>query len=97
MVKLGLYVRLEAKAGKEKEVEKFLKDGLEIVYEEPDTITWYALKLGPKTYAIFDTFEDEEGRSRHLSGKVAAALMSKADELLETPPSIQKLEIMANK
>jgi len=97
MVKVALLVRLEAKAGKEAEVEKFLNGGLSIVEEEPATITWYALKLGPSTFGIFDTFPDENGRQAHLSGKVAAALMAKASELLSQPPQIEQVEILAAK
>lgn len=97
MVKVALLVRLEAKAGKEEEVEKFLKSGLSIVEEEPATITWYAIKLGPSTFGIFDTFPDENGRQAHLSGKVAAALMAKASELLSQPPQIEQVEILAAK
>jgi quinol monooxygenase YgiN len=97
MVKVALYVHLEAKPGKEAEVEKFLNSGLPIVEEEPATITWYAIKLGPSTYGIFDTFPDENGRQAHLSGKVAAALMAKASELLSEPPQIQQVEILAAK
>jgi quinol monooxygenase YgiN len=97
MVKVALLVRLEAKAGKEAEVEKFLKDGLAIVEEEPATITWYAIKLGPSTFGIFDTFPDEKGRQAHLSGKVAAALMAKASDLLSQPPQIEQVEILAAK
>jgi len=97
MVKVALLVRLEAKAGKEEEVEKFLKSGLSIVEGEPATITWYAIKLGPSTFGIFDTFPDENGRQAHLSGKVAAALMAKASELLSQPPQIEQVEILAAK
>jgi quinol monooxygenase YgiN len=97
MVKLALLVRLEAKSGKEAEVEKFLNSGLPIVEEEPATITWYAIKLGPSTYGIFDTFPDENGRQAHLSGKVAAALMAKASELFSEPPQIQQVEVLAAK
>jgi quinol monooxygenase YgiN len=97
MVKLALLVRLEAKPGKEAEVEKFLNSGLPIVEEEPATITWYAIKLGPSTYGIFDTFPDENGRQAHLSGKVAAALMAKAPELFSEPPQIHQVEVLAAK
>ncbi len=97
MVKVALLVRLEAKAGKEAEVENFLKSGLSIVEEEPATITWYAIKLGPSTFGIFDSFPDENGRQAHLSGKVAAALMAKASELLSQPPQIEQVEILAAK
>lgn len=96
-VRTALWVRLDAKPGKEEEVADFLKGGLSIVQGEPATITWYALKLGPSTYGIFDTFPDDAGRDAHLSGKVAEALMAKAPELLLTPPQIDKVEVLAAK
>ena len=82
MVKTALFVRLEAKPGKETEVENFLRGGLPIVQEEPATTAWFAIRFGPATFGIFDAFTDEAGRQAHLSGKVAAALMAKAPELL---------------
>lgn len=97
MVKTALFVRLEAKPGKEKEVEDFLLGGLPWVQEEPATTAWFGLRLGPSTFGIFDAFPNEEGRQAHLSGKVAAALMAKADELFATPPSIAKLDVLASK
>ena len=97
MVKLALYVRLEAKPGKEKEVEAFLLGGLPLVEQEPATTAWFGLKLGPSTFGIFDAFPDEAGRDAHLNGKVAAALMAKAGELLASPPSIQKVDVLAAK
>lgn len=96
-VKVALWVMLQAKPGKEKEVEQFLKSGLEIVQGEPATITWYALQLGPSTFGIFDTFPDDAGRQAHLTGRVAAALMAKAGELLSQPPKIEKVDILAAK
>ena len=86
MVKVGLYVKLEAKPGKEDEVEQFLKDGLPIVQEEPDTVAWFAIRLGPSTYGIFDVFSDESGRQAHLSGQVAAAIMEKSPDSTCKPP-----------
>lgn len=97
MVKLALYVRLEAKPGKEKDVEAFLLSGLPLVEDEPATTAWFGLKLGPSAYAIFDAFPDEAGRDAHLNGKVAAALMAKAGELFATPPSIHKIDVLASK
>jgi len=97
MVKLALLVRLEAKPGKEAEVESFLKSGLAIVQEEPATTDWFALRLGPSTFGIFDTFADESGRNAHLNGRVAAALMAKAGDLLSKPPVIEKVDILAAK
>ncbi len=97
MVKLALYVRLEAKPGKEKDVEQFLRSGLSLVNEEPATTAWFGLRLGPSTFGIFDAFPDEDGRQAHLSGKVAAALMARADELFSKPPSIEKVDVLAAK
>jgi len=97
MVKVALFVRLEAKPGKEGEVENFLRGGLQIVQGEPATIAWFAIRLGPSTFGIFDAFPDEAGRQAHLSGKVAAALMAKAPELLAQPPAIEKVDVLAAK
>ncbi|MFL6232507.1 MAG: putative quinol monooxygenase [Thermoanaerobaculia bacterium] len=97
MVKLALYVRLEAKPGKEQEVADFLRSGLPLVEEEPATVAWFGIQMGPSTFGIFDAFNDEEGRQAHLSGKVAAALMAKAGDLLAQPPSIAKVDVLAAK
>ena len=97
MVKVALFVRLEAKPGKEADVEKFLLGGLPIVQKEPATTTWYDIKLGPSTFGIFDTFPGEAGRQTHLSGKVAAALIAKAPELFAQPPAIEKVDVLAAK
>src|SRR6266436_581764 len=95
--RVALFVRLEAKAGKEAELEKFLRGGLALVQQEPATTAWFGIRLGPSTFGIFDTFPDEAGRQAHLSGEVAKALMSKASELLAEPPSIEKVDILAAK
>jgi quinol monooxygenase YgiN len=97
MVKVALFVRLEAKPGKEAEVESFLRGGLAVVREEPATTAWFAIRLGPSTFGIFDAFPDEVGRQAHLSGRVAAALMAKAPELLAQPPAIEKVDVLAAK
>ena len=96
-VKEALWVLLQAKPGKEKDLENFLSGALPLVNAEPATITWYALRLGPGTFGIFDTFPDEAGRQAHLQGKVAAALMAKAPELLAKAPSIEKVSVLAAK
>jgi quinol monooxygenase YgiN len=97
MVAVALLVRLEAKPGKESDVESFLRGGLSIVQEEPATTAWFAIRMGPSTFGIFDAFPDEKGRQAHLSGKVAAALKEKASELLSEPPVIEKVEVLAAK
>jgi quinol monooxygenase YgiN len=96
-VTVALLVKLEAKPGKEAEVEAFLLSGLPIVQEEPATLAWFGIRLGPSTFGIFDAFQDDAGRQAHLSGKVAAALMAKAPELFATPPVIEKVDVLAAK
>jgi len=97
MIKTALLVRMEARPGKEAEVEGFLRDGLPVVQEEPATTTWFAIRFGPSTFGIFDAFPDEAGRQAHLSGRIAAALMDKASELLMEPPVIEKIDVIAAK
>src|ERR1700682_2354655 len=97
MSKLALYVPLEPKPGKEKEVAEFLKSALPLVNAEPGTVTWFAIQEGPSSFAIFDTFYDEACRDAHLNGKVAAALMAKAGELLANPPAFHKIAVLADK
>lgn len=97
MVSVGLFVRMQAKPGKETDVENFLRGGLSLVQEEPATVAWFGIRLGPSTFGIFDAFPDEAGRQAHLSGKVAAALMEKAPELFERPPTIEKIDVLADK
>lgn len=97
MVKVALLVRLEAKPGKEAEVESFLKSGLSLVEQEPATVAWFGIRLGPSTFGIFDAFPDESGRQAHLAGQVAAALMAKAADLFSQPPVIEKVDILAAK
>jgi quinol monooxygenase YgiN len=96
-VRVALWVRLDAKPGKEAEVESFLRSGLAIVEQEPATIAWFAIRMGASTFGIFDAFPDEAGRQAHLTGRVAAALMAKASELLSKPPSIEKIDLIAAK
>jgi quinol monooxygenase YgiN len=97
MVTVGLWVKLEAKPGREAEVQAFLESGQAIVEEEPATIAWFAVRLAPTTFAIFDAFPDEAGRQAHLSGKVAAALMASAPDLLAVDPSIEMVDVLASK
>ena len=94
---VGLLARLEAKPGKEKDLETFLKGALPLAQQEAFTNRWYAIKLAPNVFGIFDTFADDAGRQEHLSGPIAAALMAKASELLTKPPQIDKIDILAHK
>jgi quinol monooxygenase YgiN len=94
MVTKGILARLEAKPGKEAELESFLRGGLAIVQGEPDTIAWYAIQIGPSTFGIFDVFNDEAGRDAHMNGQIPAALMAKADELLSVPPTLEMIDVL---
>jgi len=97
MVKVSLFVRLEAKPGKADEVAAFLKQGLQMANQETTTPVWFALQLGPSTFAIFDAFNDESGRQAHLSGPIAKALMAQAANLLASPPSIERADVLGAK
>ena len=96
-VTVGLLVRLEAKPGRELDVENFLREALPLVDDEPATVQWYAVRLGPASFAIIDAFPDESGRQAHLGGQVADALMQKAPELLAQEPSIEQFDVLAAK
>lgn len=97
MAKLGLLAQIEARTGKEGEVESMLTGALPLAQAESGTRSWYAFKSGPSTFGIFDTFADEAGREAHLNGEIAKALMGKADELLAKPPKIDKVDVLAMK
>jgi quinol monooxygenase YgiN len=99
MSKYALYVPLEAKPGKEKEVMEFLRSAVPLVNAEPGTTCWFAIQEGPSSFAIFDTFDDEAARDAHLNGKVATALMEKvrAGDLFAKAPQIHKLGLLADK
>ena len=97
MVKCGLFVRLEAKPGKEQAVADFLADGLELTNQEATTPIWFALKLSPSTFGVFDAFASEEHRQAHLAGNMARSLMSRVDELLARPPSVEPVDVLGMK
>jgi len=97
MVKVGLLAKIVAKAGKEDEVAGFLAGALELAQAEGKTVTWYAFRVSPTEFGVFDTFEGDDGRQAHLAGPIAAALMANADRLLAEPPSIRPIDVLARK
>ena len=97
MVKLGIVALLEARPGKEGAVAELLRSAQALAVQEANTVAWYAFQSGPRSFGIFDTFNDEAGRTAHLQGRIAAALMGKADELLASPPDIRKVDLLAVK
>ena len=97
MVRVALFVRLKAKPGKEADVARFLESGLALANQETTTPIWFALRLGPATFGIFDAFADDAGRKAHLAGPIAAALMAKAPELLAEPPQIEQVDVLGVK
>ena len=97
MVNVALLVRLEAKPGKEEAVAEFLRSALPLAQAEPKTTTWFAIRMGPSTFGIFDAFPDDTGRQAHLTGPIAAALNAKASELFSLPPKIEQVDVLASK
>jgi quinol monooxygenase YgiN len=97
MVTHGLLVRLEARHGRDDDLETFLLSALPLVRAEPATTAWFALRFGRLEYGIFDAFPDEAGRQAHLAGAVAAALGNEGKQLLAREPRIEKLSILASK
>ena len=97
MVRVALFVRLKAKPGKEADVARFLESGLALANQETTTPIWFALRLGPAMFGIFDAFTDDAGRKAHLAGPIAAALMAKASELLAEPPQIEQVDVLGAK
>jgi quinol monooxygenase YgiN len=93
----GLLIILEANPGREEEVAVFLESALPLVEEEPGTAAWFAIRCGPSTFGIFDDFPDDSAREAHLNGRVAAALMERAEELFSETPNIQKVDVLAAK
>src|ERR1700747_276450 len=96
METLGLLVTLEARAGKEADAEAFLKSARSLALAENGTLKWYAVKLGPGKFGIFDTFANEDGRNAHLTGEIAKVLGARANELFATAPQIEKTEVLAS-
>ena len=97
MLTVSLFVRLEAKPGKDAELAAFLMQGLELARQEATTPVWFALRIGPSTFGIFDAFADEAGRRAHLNGPIAQALMAQAPNLLASPPVIERVEVLGAK
>jgi quinol monooxygenase YgiN len=97
MIKFAIWATVQAKPGKEAQVEAFLKSAQGLAEAEPDTITWYAIKMGGGKFGIFDTFQNEAGREAHLNGEIAKALMANAKELLAGDPQIHNIEVLAVK
>ena len=97
MYKVALFARLEAKAGKEDDVASFLETGLETANWETTTPIWFALRLGPSTFGVFDAFADENGRQAHLTGPIAQALMAQAPELFAKAPVIERIDVLGAK
>lgn len=97
MENVALWVQLEAKKGKVAEVETLLRESLSIATRETGTVSWYALKLGPTSYGIFDTFQTNKDREAHLAGEIAKSLQEKASDLFSKPPTIERIDILASK
>src|ERR1700752_5372262 len=96
MESIGLLGTLEASAGKEAEAEAFLKTAQPLALNEKSTLKWYAIKIGPGKFGIFDSFANEAGRNAHLTGEIAKALGARASELFAVSPQVEKVEVLAS-
>ena len=97
MDKFAIWSYMEAKPGKEQEVEEFLKFAQSSIEQESGTTTFYTLKIGSSSYATFNTFTDEVARDAHINGSVAKAVYSKAEELFTHFPTIVQTTILGVK
>jgi quinol monooxygenase YgiN len=95
--RLGLLARIEARPERVKETEELLTDALALAQEETGTTVWFALRLGPTTFGIFDAFGNDDARTAHLEGKITAALIGQAAQLLAKAPEIRPVEVLAAK
>lgn len=97
MTKVALFVKLEAKPGKEDDVAAFLEQGAQMSQDEPGTVAWFGVRFGPSTFGVFDAFDDDSGRDAHMNGDIAAALMENAPDLFAEEPKIEKLDVLGDK
>jgi quinol monooxygenase YgiN len=97
MPKLAFLAHFQAKPGKEEDVAKFLEMAHEMAKKEPTTINWYAFRMSPSSFGVFDTFNDEAGRQKHLNGPIGQALVAKTPELFVSPPSIEPVDVLGAK
>ncbi|MFE3328740.1 putative quinol monooxygenase [Streptomyces sp. NPDC059176] len=93
---LGLLVRIEAKPEHAQEIQDLLTGAVALAEQETGTTAWFALRLGPTTFGIFDAFGSEDDRRAHLEGRIAAALMESV-ELLAEAPDIRPVDVLAAK
>jgi quinol monooxygenase YgiN len=93
----ALLARLEARPGKETAVRDLLISAVALANQEARTTVWFALKLGPSTFGVFDAFADEGGRQAHLNGPIAQALMDNAPALLIKEPQIDPIDVLGAK
>ena len=96
-MKVGLLVRIEAKPEYADEVEAMLRGAQELAEQELGTVTWFSFRENATTFGVFDTFEDEQGRQAHLTGRIAAALGEAAQTKLSVPPVIVPIDLLGTK
>jgi len=97
MNRFALLVRIEAKAGKEEDVEKLLTSAIKYVEQDPNTPVWQVLRFGPATFGLFQAFLTKEARDFQLAGPVSLLFSQNAGHLFARPPHFEKADIMAEK
>ncbi len=97
MLTHAIFARFDARPGKEDDVAQFLDQALAMAHAETTTPLWFALRLAPGSFGVFDAFANEQDRARHLQGPIAQALMARAEELFVRPPSIETMDVLGMK
>jgi quinol monooxygenase YgiN len=96
MTTAGVLLTVEAKPGKEEDAARLFTAAQSMVERELGTLAWFAIRLGPRTFGVFDAFAGEDERQAHLGGEVPRALAENAD-LFAGPPDLRLVEVLADK
>lgn len=94
------YIHLEAKPGKEDQVQQFLRDINSGVDQEPLTGPWFAVRFSQTTFGIFEAFPNAEARHTHDTGpggqnfQRGAALLR---DILAYPAQLYRLDVLHGK
>jgi hypothetical protein len=90
---LALFVRLDARTGREDEVEALLRSIQPLVGATEPVRCWFALQMAPQVYGLFSTFDSEADREAYLQ-VLSQVWAERTSELLSRPPVTEKVEVL---
>ena len=90
----GLVLRFKAKAGKETEIAKLLREARPWIDEEAGTFVWFAVQYDENHYGLFSVFQDNSQRFAHLTGRLPRELALQAFTLLGGMPEMHLVDVM---